>query len=71
MAPDVNILEDNTSVYVWKGGQVCNDCETEVNECETFSPCYNNATCEDLIAGYRCHCLPGYNGKCDRRLYSN
>jgi len=38
-----------------------NDCETEVNECETFSPCYNNATCEDLIAGYRCHCLPGYN----------
>lgn len=23
MAPDVNILEDNTSVYVWKGGQVC------------------------------------------------
>jgi len=48
-----------------------NDCETEVNECETFSPCYNNATCEDLIAGYRCHCLPGYNGKCDRRLYSN
>ncbi|XP_072330818.1 vitamin K-dependent protein C-like isoform X1 [Scyliorhinus torazame] len=25
-------------------------------------PCTNNATCQDLIGGYRCHCAEGFDG---------
>ena len=38
------------------------NCEIEIDECFEFSPCYNGATCEDLIAEYRCHCASGFNG---------
>lgn len=34
---------------------------TEINECLS-NPCQNNATCQNLINGYRCSCLPGYSG---------
>ncbi|XP_022082655.1 sushi, von Willebrand factor type A, EGF and pentraxin domain-containing protein 1-like [Acanthaster planci] len=33
----------------------------DVNECES-SPCPQEAACVDLIDGYRCECLPGYEG---------
>lgn len=40
-------------------------CEHQINEC-AFLPCRNNAQCEDLVDGYRCHCMPGWFGMhCD------
>ena len=33
----------------------------DINECIS-RPCVNNATCEDGVAGYVCHCLPGWEG---------
>ena len=37
-------------------------CELEVNECES-NPCVQADECVDLVADYRCECLPGYTGK--------
>lgn len=28
----------------------------------TSSPCLNEATCENVNGGFRCHCLPGWSG---------
>ena len=37
-------------------------CEVNVNECLSF-PCHNNATCEDIVGGYVCHCMTGWTGE--------
>ena len=37
-------------------------CQEEVNECSS-DPCQNNAECEDLNNGYKCHCPPSYTGE--------
>ena len=37
-------------------------CDTEINECEIYTPCENNSTCTDLVNSYNCTCLPGYTG---------
>ncbi|KAF4514089.1 UNVERIFIED_CONTAM: hypothetical protein B566_EDAN018836, partial [Ephemera danica] len=34
-------------------------CQEEVNECLS-APCLNGASCTDLVAGYACKCLPGF-----------
>ena len=34
---------------------------TEVMECNS-DPCRNGATCVELVNGYNCTCVPGYNG---------
>lgn len=34
---------------------------TEINECES-QPCQNEATCEDLLNGYHCECIMGFQG---------
>ena len=40
----------------------------DINECESF-PCKNGGTCTDLIAGYRCDCIPGHTGEdCETSL---
>ena len=36
-------------------------CEIEINECES-NPCYNDATCTDLLPGYNCSCADGFEG---------
>ena len=56
--------EDNFTVNVSNSVHLFSgvNCEIEIDECLEFSPCYNGATCEDLIAEYRCHCAPGFNG---------
>ena len=28
-------------------------CQTEINECELYTPCENSAVCVDLVADYR------------------
>ena len=33
---------------------------SEINECESF-PCSNGATCIDIVDGYHCICVNGYN----------
>ena len=38
-------------------------CEQEVDECEKFEPCRNNASCTDLLRDYHCSCTHGYGGK--------
>ena len=37
------------------------DCGNNIDDCEG-SPCQNEATCDDGVATYTCHCLPGYEG---------
>ncbi len=45
-----------------------------INECENTTLCKNNATCENLVEGYKCHCQPttgnySYNGtNCERKI---
>ena len=34
------------------------DCETDINECES-NPCQHNATCTDQLSNYNCNCLEG------------
>lgn len=44
-------------------------CNTEINECDRYRPCKNNAVCTDLVADYSCKCAvtgpsqPQYAGK--------
>lgn len=33
-----------------------------MNDCEE-NPCANDGTCVDLVDGYKCNCLPGFEGK--------
>ena len=33
----------------------------DINEC-TSNPCFNGATCNDLVNGYSCSCVPGWTG---------
>lgn len=37
-------------------------CEINTNDCRS-SPCANNGTCVDKLAGYECNCAFGYTGK--------
>ncbi|KAG8326441.1 hypothetical protein J6590_041124 [Homalodisca vitripennis] len=37
-------------------------CEVEVNECSS-SPCLNNGRCGDEPGGFRCICMPGFDGE--------
>ena len=37
------------------------NCETDIDECKS-SPCYNNATCLDLVNDFECKCQPGFKG---------
>ena len=34
------------------------NCEAEILECLSF-PCQNDGTCNEMINGYTCNCLPG------------
>ena len=36
-------------------------CEVDIDECAS-SPCMNNGTCIDLIAGYECNCTANFTG---------
>ena len=36
-------------------------CQLNYDEC-SLNLCRNNATCEDLVGDFRCHCLPGFTG---------
>ena len=54
-------MHDTYYVYLSLSGFTGEHCEVNVNECLLF-PCKNNATCEDLTAGYVCHCMSGWTG---------
>ncbi|VDN44540.1 unnamed protein product [Dibothriocephalus latus] len=57
-------LGDTLRVYASYEGRLC---ETDINEC-SGSPCQNNGQCEDLIGGFRCHCVRGWKGEfCELR----
>jgi Notch-like protein len=32
----------------------------DINECSS-NPCKNGGTCKDLVNGYECTCVPGYD----------
>lgn len=49
-------------LYISSKGYGGDHCEFEYDECDS-SPCINGGACEDLVAGYRCHCGPGYEGR--------
>ena len=39
-----------------------------MDECLS-SPCKNGATCVNEVGDFRCHCLPGFDGKlCDNNI---
>ena len=41
----------------------------EINECSS-KPCANRGTCSDVINGYTCACIEGYEGtNCDVGAY--
>ena len=35
---------------------------TEINVCLS-NPCMNGGTCKDLVNGFECTCVPGYDGE--------
>ena len=44
-------------------------CDVEINECQLYQPCLNNATCVDLLASYECLCPVGFSGEnCETNL---
>lgn len=45
-----------------ENGYTGHHCQVNYDEC-SLQLCQNNATCEDLVGTFRCHCLPGYTGK--------
>ena len=36
-------------------------CFVEINECSP-NPCKNGGSCTDLVNGFSCSCVAGYNG---------
>jgi EGF-like domain len=38
-------------------------CDVNIDECALMEPCFNNATCVDLINSYRCECIEGFSGR--------
>ena len=54
--------------HVVFAGYMGGNCELEINECES-APCYNGATCEDLVGGYECQCVEQYYGdQCELKV---
>lgn len=49
----------SSNILWFFAGQLC---EENINECSS-SPCLNQGTCVDGLAGYRCTCVKGYIGK--------
>ncbi|XP_020610476.1 sushi, von Willebrand factor type A, EGF and pentraxin domain-containing protein 1-like isoform X1 [Orbicella faveolata] len=45
-----------------QGGSTSSSSCIEINECDS-NPCQDNSTCTDLIADFRCTCVPGFTGK--------
>jgi hypothetical protein len=43
-------------------GPRANECHIDINECAS-NPCFNGATCNDLIARYTCTCVAGWIGE--------
>ena len=43
-------------------GYAGTDCEINFDDCAS-TPCFNNATCADDVAAYRCLCKPGFTGE--------
>ena len=43
-------------------GYAGNNCELDIDECLS-QPCKHNATCENRINRFLCHCPVGYSGK--------
>ena len=35
---------------------------SDINECESESPCHEHATCTDTDPGFTCECNDGYTG---------
>ena len=61
---------------VWFPGTLC---DQEINECNA-NPCNPAGTdtsqgddgCKDLVAGFMCYCMPGYEGDdCSVRSYTS
>ena len=42
-------------------GPRASECHIDINECNS-NPCYNGATCNDLVARYTCTCVAGWIG---------
>lgn len=45
-----------------ESGYTGSHCQLNYDEC-SLNKCQNNASCVDLIADFRCNCLPGFTGK--------
>ena len=37
-------------------------CEVDIDDC-VGDPCEHDGTCDDLVNGFTCRCLPGFTGK--------
>ena len=35
---------------------------SDINECQTDTPCHSNAWCNNTDGSYTCECVPGYSG---------
>ncbi|XP_065915266.1 uncharacterized protein [Dysidea avara] len=60
---DCNVLSAGNYSCDCTRGYTGNNCTTEINECELYDPCRNNATCRDLFDDYTCSCTQEYTGK--------
>jgi len=44
-------------------------CEVDVDDC-VGDPCEHDGTCDDLVNGFTCRCLPGFTGKLCSQIIS-
>ena len=44
-------------------------CEVDVDECAPI-PCLNGGTCQDMVGGFLCTCVAGFQGEANGMFYS-
>jgi len=60
---------DSSSVHVKMCVFAGRLCEVDIDDC-VGDPCEHDGTCDDLVNGFTCRCLPGFTGKLCSQIIS-